>query len=134
MDIFAASRKPVLVTHSNCRALVPGRHRCKPDEAIRKMATTGGVIGITMIRGFVSSKGPATIESVLDHIDHVVKIAGVEHVGIGSDVDLAGRGQLSPSILKASHIVGESDLDGLNYLKKVFDVTEGLVRRKYSDR
>src|ERR1700691_1992345 len=52
LDAFETSRKPVLITHSNCRALVPTRTRCKTDEAIRKMAATGGVMGISMIRGF----------------------------------------------------------------------------------
>ena len=135
LDAFAASSKPVLVTHSNCRALVPGRSRCKSDEAIRKMAATGGVIGISMIRGFLCTSGPATIETVLDHIDHVAELVGVEHAGIGSDVDLAGRSCLPASMLRAEHILpGRStDLDGLNYPKKIFDLTEGLIRRGYSN-
>jgi membrane dipeptidase len=133
LDAFAASRKPVLITHSNCRALVPTRTRCKTDEAIRKMAATGGVMGISMIRGFVSPSGPANVESVLNHIDRVVRLVGVEHVGVGSDVDLEGRSRLSAAMLRQEHILGRTDLDGLNYPKKVFDLTEGLVRRGYSD-
>lgn len=133
LDAFAASRKPVLVTHSNCRALVPARARCKTDEAIRKMAATGGVMGISMIRGFVRPSGPANVESVLDHIDRVVRLVGVEHVGVGSDVDLDGRSRLSAEMLRREHIIGNTDLDGLNYPKKVFDLTEGLIRRGYSD-
>jgi len=134
LDAFSVSRRPVLITHSNCRALVPARTRCKTDEAIRKMAATGGVMGISMIRGFVSASGPSNVESVLDHIDRVVRLAGVEHVGVGSDVDLEGRSRLSPAMLRREHILGNTDLDGLNYPKKVFDLTEGLVRRGYSDR
>ncbi len=88
---IVASRRPVLVTHSNCRALVPAA-RCKTDEAIRAMPSKGGVIGITMVRGFVRAGGPATIENVLDHIDHVVGLAGVEHVGVGTDVDFGRPG------------------------------------------
>jgi membrane dipeptidase len=133
LDAFAASRKPVLITHSNCRALVPTRTRCKTDEAIRKMAATGGVMGISMIRGFVSPSGPASVESVLNHIDRVVRLVGVEHVGVGSDVDLEGRSRLPSTMLRQEHILGNTDLDGLNYPKKVFDLTEGLVRRGYND-
>ena len=133
LDAFAASCKPVLITHSNCRALVPTRTRCKTDEAIRKMAATGGVMGISMIRGFVSPSGPTNVESVLNHIDRVVHLAGVEHVGVGSDVDLEGRSRLSATMLRQEQILGNTDLDGLNYPKKVFDLTEGLVRRGYSD-
>ncbi len=125
LDALHASRKPVLVTHSNCRALVPSCARCKTDEAIRLLADKGGVIGITMVRGFVQASGPATIEDVLDHIDHVAKLVGVEHVGIGSDVDLDGRD---------AHIRPKKrfDLDGIDYSQKIFDLTEGLLRRNYS--
>jgi membrane dipeptidase len=124
LDALHASRKPVLVTHSNCRALVPAP-RCKTDEAIRLLAAKGGVIGITMVRTFVQASGRATVEDVLDHIDHVVNLAGVEHVGIGSDVDLDGRDvRIRPT--------KRFDLDGLDYSRKIFDLTEGLIRRKYS--
>src|SRR6185312_16057612 len=124
MDAIVASRRPVVVTHSNCRALVPAA-RCKTDEAIRAMASKGGVIGITMVRGFVSAGGQATIENVLNHIDHVVALAGVEHVGVGSDVDLDGRDV---------HSVRKYDLDGIDYAKKIYELAEGLVRRRYSNR
>ncbi|MBI4911075.1 MAG: membrane dipeptidase [Acidobacteria bacterium] len=126
LDAVGLSRKPVLVTHSNCRALVPASARCKTDEAIKKMAAKGGVFGVTMVRHFVCSSGPATIENVLNHIDHVVRVAGVEHAGIGTDVDLHGR--------DSAHAPQKrSDLDGIDYAKKIYDLTEGLIRRKYSD-
>jgi membrane dipeptidase len=127
LDAIEASRKPVLVTHSNCRALVPGMARCKTDEAIRRMAAKGGVVGITMVRIFVRIGGPTTIESVLDHIDHVTKVAGIEHAGIGSDVDLDGRDN-------PAHPARRLDLDGIDYAMKIYDLTEGLVRRNYSNR
>jgi len=128
LDALHASRKPVLVTHSNCRALVPASARCKTDEAIRLLAAQGGVIGITMVRSFVQTSGPATIEDVLDHIDHVAKLVGVEHVGIGSDVDLDGRDTRPGRI----HPRKRFDLDGIDYSQKIFDLAEGLIQRKYS--
>jgi membrane dipeptidase len=127
LDACEVSRKPVLVTHSNCRALVPNRPRCKTDDAIKRIAAKGGVMGVTMVRIFVRSGGPATIEHVLDHVDHIARLAGIEHVGIGSDVDLDGRdSRIRPR--------RESDLDGIDYAKKIYDLTEGLVRRNYSRR
>jgi membrane dipeptidase len=125
LDAIEASRKPVLVTHSNCRALVPGSPRCRTDEAICKLAAKGGVLGVTMVRGFVGAGGSVTIENFLDHIDHVVKVAGIEHAGIGSDVDLDGRDRAGTPVRKY-------DLDGIQYSRKIFDLTEGLVRRNYS--
>jgi membrane dipeptidase len=63
----------------------------------------------------------------LDHIDHVAGLVGVEHVGIGSDVDLDGRDiRIRPR--------KRFDLDGIDYAEKIFDLTEGMVRRKYSDQ
>lgn len=125
LDALEASKKPVLVTHSNCRTLVPGSRRCKTDEAIRTMAKKGGVIGITMVRTFVRSGHSANMEDVLDHIDHVARLTGMEFVGVGSDVDLDGRDL---------HSGPRYDLDGIDYSKKVYDLTEGLIRRDYSRR
>lgn len=127
LDAIEASKKPVLITHSNCRALVPTSPRCKTDEAIQRAAAKGGVIGVTMVRYFVRSGASATIEDVLNHIDHVVNLVGVDHVGLGSDVDLDGR---DPRIL----LKKKNDLDGIDYAKKIFDLTEGLLRRNYSAR
>ena len=66
LDAIRLSKKPVLITHSNCRALNPHR-RCKPDDIIRAMAARGGVMGITAIRSFVGGRERVTIEDVLDH-------------------------------------------------------------------
>lgn len=126
MNAIEASRKPILITHSNCRALVPGTARCKTDDAIRHMAAKGGVMGITMVRSFVRAKGRVTIEDVLDHIDHLTRLVGVEHAGIGSDVDLDGRDA------QVQH-TRRFDLDGIDYAKKIYDLTAGLVRRNYSN-
>ena len=125
LDAILLSKRPVLITHSNCRALNPHR-RCKPDDVIRAMAARGGVMGITAIRSFVGGRERATVEDVLDHFDHVVKIAGIEHVGVGSDNDVdAGRG---------GHPLRRIDIAGLDGPQRIFNLTEGLIRRGYTDR
>jgi membrane dipeptidase len=106
---------------------VPNSPRCKTDEIIKRMAAKGGVMGVTMVRIFVRAGGPATIENVLDHIDHVVQLAGIEHVGIGSDVDLDGRDQ-------SVHSPRKLDLDGIDYARKIYNLTETLIRRNYSNQ
>jgi membrane dipeptidase len=126
LDAFAASRKPVLVTHSNCRALA-AHPRCKSDEVIRAMAERGGVMGITFVAAFVSSRQPATVEDVLDHFDRVARLAGVEHVGLGSDVDLDARDPRTGRVRLLYQV------RGLTPARRVFDLTEGLIRRGYSD-
>ena len=140
LDAFDVSKKPVLITHANCRALNPNP-RCKTDEGIKGMAAKGGVMGITEVRDFVSAKEPTTVESMLDHYDYVAKLVGVEHLGIGSDIDLYGYDALPEDELKKIRSLGKAsegirdklDVDGLNYAKRPFDIAEGLIRRKYSD-
>lgn len=127
LDAFAVSKKPVLITHSNCSALVAHR-RCKSDKVIRALGAQGGVMGITAVAAFVNGGRPATLENLLDHFDHVVRTAGVEHVGLGSDVDLEARDPRSGKILPRYSI------QGLPPSRRVFDLTEGLIRRGYSDR
>jgi membrane dipeptidase len=141
LDAFELSDAPVLITHSNVRALVNGHPRCKSDEAIKKMAETGGVMGITGVRNFVRHKEPTTIEHMLDHFDYVARLVGVEHVGIGSDMDADGYDDLpEPAYerLKSGYkdsykFRGKIDTDGFDHPKKVYDLTEGLIRRGYSD-
>jgi membrane dipeptidase len=141
LDAFDVSKKPVLITHANCRALNPKHPRCKTDEAIKAMAAKGGVMGITEVRDFVSAKEPTTVESMLDHYDYVARLVGIEHLGIGSDIDLFGYDALPPEEIeefRSTPKVGEtvrekSDVDGLNYAKRPFDIAEGLLRRNYSD-
>jgi len=142
LDAFELSRKPVLITHSNCRALVPGHPRLKTDEAIKKVGETGSVMGITGVRMFVKADEPTTIENVLDHFDHVAKLIGPEHLGIGSDIDLYGYDKMPPDLnqkLRASYkgsygFREKIDVESLDHPKRMFDLTEGLTRRKYSDK
>jgi membrane dipeptidase len=141
LDAFEMSKKPVLITHSDCRALNPNHPRCKTDEAIQAMAAKGGVMGITEVRMFVSAKEPTTVESMLDHYDYVAKLVGVEHVGVGSDIDLLGYDALSPEETKQLRAAYKSsygfreknDIDGYTFAKRPFDLAEGLFRRNYSD-
>lgn len=135
-DACSASTKPVLFTHADCKALCPNP-RNKNDALIKKMAATGGVMGVSSVRMFVREQGPATIENVLDHFDHVARLVGVEHVGVGSDIDLDGYDKL-PLSLRAKMLLGHrhgfrGDIDGLNHPQRMFDLTEGLIRRGYSD-
>jgi membrane dipeptidase len=141
LDAFEASKQPVLITHSNCRALAPNHPRCKTDEAIQSMAKSGGVMGITGVRMFVKNDEPTTIEHFLDHFDHVRKLVGVQHLGVGSDIDLDGYDDMPPpelQRLRASYkgsygFRDKIDIEGVDHPKRMFDLTEGLIRRKYSD-
>jgi membrane dipeptidase len=141
LDAFELSKKPVLITHSNCRALAPGHPRCKSDDAIKACGKSGGVMGITAVRNFVKNSEPTTIEDVINHFDHVKKLIGSDHLGVGSDVDLDGYDDMEPQAyarLKAAYKDTYSfrekiDIEGLDHPKRMFDLTEALIRRGYSD-
>ena len=140
LDAIEISKKPIAITHSNCRALID-HPRVKTDEAIKAMAAKGGVMGITGVRNFVSKTDPTTIMHYVDHIDHVVKLVGIDHVGIGTDSDLYGYDDTSPEMnkmlrgaYKDSYAFREKiDIDGFDHPLKMFNLTEELFRRNYSD-
>ncbi len=142
LDAFEVSKRPVLITHSNCRALVPKQPRSKTDEAIRTMAAKGGVMGLTFMRMFVRESEPTTIEHLLDHVDHLAKLVGIEHAGIGSDTDLDGwdalpadaRAAIRGAYKKEIGFREKMDLDAVDSPRRIFDLTEGLIRRGYSDQ
>lgn len=127
LDAIALSARPVLVTHSNCHALV-AHPRCKSDAVLRALAARGGVMGLTAVAAFVSPRRTATVEDLLNHFDHVARTVGVEHVGIGSDVDLEA---LDPA---TGQPLARYAVQGLAPARRVFDLAEGLIRRGYGDR
>jgi membrane dipeptidase len=147
LDGIAASKKPVVFSHASARALAPDHLRCKTDEMIRGMARTGGVMGIPFLRMMIRPDEPVTIEHVIDHFDHVAKLVGVEHVGVGSDMDVVGN----PNPVNGEPMRETPNWDryrlhkdekgtwmltikGLDHPRRMFDLTEGLIRRGFSDQ
>jgi membrane dipeptidase len=105
------------------------------------MAAQGGVMGITGVRMFVKKDEPTTVESVLDHYDHVRKLVGPEFLGVGSDIDLFGYDAMPANERAALHagykasyaFRDKDDIEGLDHPRRMFNLTEGLIRRGYSD-
>lgn len=92
IDGIAFSDPPACFTHTMCEALYPGHPRAKTDEQIRLMARNGGVIGIAALGYFVGPDpgGETTIEDYLDHVEHAISIAGIDHVGLCTDFQIRG--------------------------------------------
>jgi membrane dipeptidase len=86
MDACAASRLPVLATHSGAQT-VNAHARLLRDEAIDAIAEGGGAIGVIFSPGFLAGRRVATSEVVADHMDYIRARVGAEHVAIGSDYD-----------------------------------------------
>ncbi|WP_437781974.1 dipeptidase [Sorangium sp. So ce1097] len=86
VPIAAAHGAPIVATHSNARA-VANRPRNLTDEQLRHIARSGGVAGLNFHAPFVNGAGKADLDDVLAQVDHMVRVAGVDHVAIGSDFD-----------------------------------------------
>ena len=115
-DVIQTTKGPIIASHSNCRALCSHR-RNLTDEMIKLLAEKDGVMGMNFAPAFVDEKKDhASLEGVLDHVDHVVKVAGVNHVGLGSDFDGI-----------------ETTPKGLEDVTKMPHFTDGLLKRGYGE-
>jgi membrane dipeptidase len=94
-DAIAVSEKPILFSHTNCKA-VCDHPRNKTDDQIKALAANGGVMGISSFNWFVSDNPVSTLADLLDHYDHVIELVGPDHVGIGSDFELPGWAATEP--------------------------------------
>lgn len=87
-QILEISRSPVIFSHSTCYELA-NNYRNAPDDVIRQLKTNGGVLMVMFVKRFLNATEPdkANVETVVDHIMHIVRLAGWDHVGIGGDFD-----------------------------------------------
>lgn len=92
MEGIQFSKAGATINHSMCEALYPKHPRAKTDEQIRAMAEKGGVMGIICLGYMIGPDpgGETTLETYVDHIDHAVKIAGIDHVGLAADYPIQG--------------------------------------------
>ena len=114
-DVVSLSKDPVIASHSNCYALNP-HYRNLTDEQISAIAEKGGYIGVNFYDKFLVRKGPADIEDVVNHIDHLRKTGGIDCIGIGADFD----GGISPP-------------SGLEDVTKYPELTKRLLEKGYSE-
>jgi membrane dipeptidase len=98
-EAIAASKKPVLITHSGC-ASIYAHPRNKPDEVMKALADKGGYFGVYLMPYLVASPTVPTREHVINHVLGAINICGTDHVGIGSDGAIQAV-SLSPEQKKA---------------------------------
>jgi len=93
LDVAKASKGPVILSHGAARALVRNA-RCAPDEVIRAIAATGGVMGIFMMSFWLTEDPVPTVDHHVRQIRHVVNVGGIEAVGVANDYPLSGEASL----------------------------------------
>ena len=114
-DALALSTTPIVCSHSSCRALCD-HPRNLTDEQMRALAAKGGVMQITVYAGFLRQEGEATIQDVMAHLEHAIKVMGIDHVGLGTDFD------------------GDGGVHGLADSSELINFTRQLLSRNYSER
>ena len=133
-DAVATSTLPVIASHSSARAL-NGHRRNMSDAQLRAMARNGGVVNVNFYSVFIDPAFMARADSLagdaaairalprpslaklLDHFEHIIRVAGIDHVGLGSDFD--GVGGLLP--------------EGMDDVTRLPLIAQGLLDRGYSD-
>jgi membrane dipeptidase len=113
-DVIEASELPLIASHSGAFSVFIHERNIKDDQ-ILAIKENGGVIGVVYFTDFIAKPGMASVEKIVDHIDYIAKLAGVDHVGLGSDFDGA---QMPRDLIDASGI---------------YKITEELARRGYSE-
>ena len=114
-DALQASRTPVVCSHSNCRALCD-HPRNLTDGQLRDIAECGGVVQITLYPGVLRTQGEATVMDAVRHLEHAIDIAGIDHVGIGTDFD------------------GDGGVRGMADASEMTNFTRLLMERNFSER
>ncbi|MGI5836073.1 MAG: dipeptidase [Chloroflexota bacterium] len=153
-DAIERSKDPVAFTHVGIYSLCPAYGRNKPDELLKAVAESGGVVGITFFAPLVKRNSETqevlqgSLEDVLDQIDYAVELLGVDHVGIGTDLTnyFARTLELPPTSSIRSYrplrpdVFGAGPTDrydpwptGLDSHTKMMNLTRGLLTRGYRD-
>lgn len=141
LDACKISNAPIITSHTAIQS-VYYHARAKDDETLKAVAGTGGVIGIVVVPEFIGSGNNVTMDHVLNHLDYLVKLVGIEHVGIGTDWPMCMPDYAQEMMSLALRSIGfreQDDVPSVNYINgfenytDFINITRGLVSRGYSD-
>ena len=138
-EALEISETPCVLTHDCAYSVFPSP-RCKSDEILKAIANKGGVIGVEAVPNVLSRNSVQGIEDVFKHMEHMINVAGIDHVGIGTDAFFGDHVELHKKIREFINIssggLQESSvayMDGIENSSEIPNITRGLVKRGYSD-
>lgn len=113
-DALEVSKVPIVCSHSSSRALCD-HPRNLTDEQLRALAARGGVAQVTLYSGFLRQDSPATICDAIGHLEHMIQVMGIDHVGIGTDFD------------------GDGGIIGCASASELINFTRQLLKKRYNE-
>jgi len=113
-DAIQISKTPIVCSHSSAKMLCD-HPRNLTDDQMKALAKAGGVAQVTFYNGFLRKEGQATIIDAIEHLNHMVNIMGIEHVGIGTDFD------------------GDGGVPGIASASELINFTRCLMKERYTD-
>ena len=151
-DVLRTSRKPVVASHTACRAIVPNA-RCIADEAIRGVAESGGLVGVFPLSFWITRDPVPTVDHYVAHLEHVIKVGGIDAAGIANDEPFAGSveaarlgndnakavaldlpwwtRQRDAGIMGFEELPGHAVIPELNDVRRLFTIREALERKRF---
>jgi len=115
-DVYENSEMPFIASHTGAYAIRKHKRNLK-DEQIRAIAERKGIIGVFFLPDYISKKRPVTVKDVVDHIDHIKNVGGIDVLALGSDFDGMSK-----------------RTKGLEHAGKLSSLTDALFERGYKER
>jgi membrane dipeptidase len=146
LDAIAILKRPFVVSHANALA-VTRSPRNLDDEVLRRVADSGGLIGLVGFPAFVAASGAPSLDDFIAHADHIVRVAGIDHVGLGLDHYQGQHGISTPEQARALYdqltAAGTWSAayppppwrypDGIELPEKLSNLTRALVKRGWKE-
>ncbi len=132
--VLELASRPVVASHSSAHALC-AHHRNLTDERLKGIAASGGVVGVNFFYGFIDPDAP-TVGRLVDHVEHIAAVAGIDHVGLGPDFVKEVFEQLTPPAVAAvdfEGLDGRRTIPGLDGPAGLPLVTAEMVRRGWPE-
>jgi membrane dipeptidase len=137
-DALERTTSTPIISHTGCSAICPFDSGKVPwrnitDKQIQALADKGGVLGIAFLKPFVTSAATSVIDDVVKHLEHVIDLVGIDHVGIGSDYVDYGRAEDQAFLGELFPLGQEVCVEDLENITKVPNFTAALLKKGYSE-